>query len=55
MKLRKIFLECYCVAMRSQSGVRKLNPKQEWQNEGCLFVCLDLYFELNGHNTINIP
>ena len=44
----EIFLECYCVARKKkQSGVRKLNGKQE-RSRVPIFAVI-------GHNTINIP
>ena len=44
----EIFLECYCAARKKkQSGVRKLNGKQE-RSRVPIFAVI-------GHNTINIP
>ena len=51
----KVFLECYCLA-ESQSGVRKLNRKQELRLL-CGFVASlrVLIFDTIGHNITNIP
>ena len=50
------FLECYCVARKSQSGVRKLICEQE-RLLVCGFVASlhVLIFAVIGQDTINIP